>query len=630
MQLKDHRIAFLTADWNFELVESTLRGLKQYVDEHENIHLRVFDCFGKDLDNEKDKSEYAIYQLADLSQFDGVMVQGNQIVLKRVRDELGERIVRAGIPAVSIDCPVAGCEFFGIDNEQAEYDIVEHVIQKHGAKKLVYLTGLLANGCPEGKQRLSGFLSACRHNGVSHENAQVIECTWRTSDGVTIASQWVEEHRPLPDAFVCANDEMALGLMEALEDSGVRIPQDVIVVGFDNVSSAEISTPRLSTVFRDNQRLMYSALDLLVRRIEGEKEKPRPPFPHALVCSESCGCREGASHESARKKYFKQNRFLKAFYTMQDDLAEDLFEASSLMELMEIVEDNKTIFGCGSVYLCINDYYFDNYDKNQWCQDSESFGEEMILAACGRSGIASGRQPYARFPRDMLLPGALGRENRFLVLYPLHYNTYSIGYLVMDGISEAAKLNLHMSIFSFLEIAFENVRKKCLLHHFNDFLDNLSVHDALTGLYNRFGYERFGQKAFEAFLTQDGSAQILFIDMDHMKQINDQFGHEIGDEAIRGAADVIQKACSPHDFMMRYGGDEFLVIASARESSLEETLQRAVGAYNAQNKWNPFTLSLSVGSIHASSRESRSLDEYVQAADVQMYEQKSRRKTCRN
>ena len=83
-----YRIAFFTADWNFELVETTLHGLKQYVDEHGDVQLCVFDCFGKDLDNEKDKSEYAIYQLADLSKFDGLLIQGNQIVLKRVREEL--------------------------------------------------------------------------------------------------------------------------------------------------------------------------------------------------------------------------------------------------------------------------------------------------------------------------------------------------------------------------------------------------------------------------------------------------------------------------------------------------------------------------------------------------------------
>ena len=624
-----YRIAFFTADWNFELVESTLHGLKQYVDEHEEVQLCVFDCFGKDLDNEKDKSEYTIYHLADLSQFDGVLIQGNQIVLKRVREELGERIKAAGIPAITIDCPLPGCTLMGIDNAKAQYDITDHVIRCHGARRLVYLTGLLKNGCLEGQQRMEGFQLACRDHRIPQENIEIIECTWRTSDGSSVASQWMKLGKPLPDAFVCANDDMALGLMETLEEHGCRIPQDVLVTGFDGLTSAELSSPRLSTVYRDNKKLNYLALDSLLRKIDGKENTDFLPFPYEISCSESCGCNETVVPSFLRKKYFHQIRFLKNFYVLQDELAEELFEANNLMSLMETVEDNKEIFGCDNAYMCINGFYFDNYDKNNWHQDSESFDDEIVLAACGRSWVASGKdQACIRFPRKNLLPESVLARERFFIFYPLHYNTYSIGYLALDGISEAAKLNLHMSIFSFLEIAIENVRKKCLLRQFNEFLDNLYVHDALTGLYNRFGYERYGQKTFDAFLSRDGGAQILFIDMDHLKQINDQYGHEIGDKAIHSAAKTIQAACSPHDFMMRYGGDEFLVIASSKENNLDEAIQSEVKAYNAGNTDKSYSLSLSIGIIRADRQDNKKLEECVQAADALMYEHKNKRKKC--
>lgn len=141
--MRDYRIAFFTVDWNYELVESTLHGLKQFVNDHENVRLRIFDCFGKDIGSAKDRSEYAIFGLADLSQFDGVLIQGNQIVLKSAREDLARRVAEIGIPAVTIDCPIEGCTLVGIDNRQAQYDLTEHVVRVHGAKKLVYLTGIL-------------------------------------------------------------------------------------------------------------------------------------------------------------------------------------------------------------------------------------------------------------------------------------------------------------------------------------------------------------------------------------------------------------------------------------------------------------------------------------------------------
>ena len=112
----DYRIAFFTADWNYELVEKTLQGLKQFVDEHDNVSIRVFDCFGKDLGNANDRSEYAIFDLADLRRFDGLLIQGSQIVLEPIRQAISRRVLAAGIPAMSIDCPIEGCGLVSIDN----------------------------------------------------------------------------------------------------------------------------------------------------------------------------------------------------------------------------------------------------------------------------------------------------------------------------------------------------------------------------------------------------------------------------------------------------------------------------------------------------------------------------------
>ena len=85
-------------------------------------------------------------------------------------------------------------------------------------------------------------MAACRDNGIPKEQIEIVECTWRPSDAVDLAKRWIREKHPLPDAFICANDEMALGLMETLQENGVRVPRDVLVCGFDNLSSAELSS----------------------------------------------------------------------------------------------------------------------------------------------------------------------------------------------------------------------------------------------------------------------------------------------------------------------------------------------------------------------------------------------------
>lgn len=613
-----YQIAYFAVDWNYELVDKTLHGLKQYTDTHRNVLLRIFDCFGTDQDNAKDRSEYRIFSLPDLSAFDGVVILSNQIILQRVRDELVRRIDEAGVPAVSLGYPLPGCVTVTHDNRAAQYAITDHVIREHGARKLVYLTGNLYNGCTEGFTRLQGFRDACRDNGILPEDVQVLEKTWRTTDGRDTARQWIEEDLPLPDAFICANDEMALGLMEALQENNISIPGDVIVTGYDNLDSAALSCPRLSSVYCDYRKLNYHAMETLISMIEGKRVPSVVNGEFTAVPSESCGCPDDARADTLRDRYFQQTRFLRSFYLLQDQLAQELFEANNLKDLTAAVLRNRAIFGCHDIFLCFNDYYFDNYEKAEWTQDSENYGAEMVLAS----------RNYLRFPTRQLLPEPYLSRERFLIFYPLHYNTYSIGYIAMDGLSEAAKMNLHESIFNFLEIAIENIRKKELLRRFNEMLDDLYVHDGLTGLYNRFGLQRFGPEIYSRMLRKYGSAQILFTDMDGMKEINDTFSHDAGDTALRAVSEILRSCCSGEDFIMRYGGDEFVVIAGGGEEDLKNRVLAAVEAWN-EKSGQSFRLGLSVGVVHAERGSKRSLEDCIREADKLMYGIKTARKVGR-
>lgn len=618
MSERVYTIAYFTVDWNYELVDQTLHGLKHYVDTHRNVRLRIFDCFGKDLDNDKDKSEYRIFSLPDLSSFDGAIILGNQIILNRIRDELVARIDAAGIPAVSIGCPLPGCVLVEHDNRAAQKEITSHVIREHNARRLVYLTGNVANNCPEARERLEGFKEACRENDIPSENIQILEKTWRTTDGVETAAQWLEEEFPLPDAFICANDEMALGLTEVLQENGVRVPEDVIVTGYDNLNSAELSVPRLSTVYCDYRALNVRAFETLIHMIE-EKYVPSVVREETrIVASESCGCCDSARPEDIRTRYFQQTRFLRSFYLLEDQMAEELFEAGNLKDLTAAVLRNRAIFGCRDIFLCFNDYYFDNYEKAEWTQDSESYGAEMVLA--GRS--------YIRFPTRQLLPEPYLSRERFLIFYPLHYNTYSIGYIAMDGLSEAARMNLHESIFNFLEIAIENIRKKELLRCLNEKLDDLYVHDGLTRLYNRFGLERYGNDTFNRLIKKYGSAQILFADLDGMKKINDTWGHEAGDCALRAVSGILREQCDDEDIIVRYGGDEFVAIAVGTHTDLADKITAGAEAWNASTD-QPFRLNLSIGRVQADRRTKQSLEECIREADGLMYESKVARNACR-
>ena len=111
------------------------------------------------------------------------------------------------------------------------------------------------------------------------------------------------------------------------------------------------------------------------------------------------------------------------------------------------------------------------------------------------------------------------------------------------------------------------------------------------------------------------------------KTINDRWGHEAGDEAIRLAAEVLRETCRGDDFLMRYGGDEFLVIASCRETELDQRYRENLERRCRRDGF-PGTVSVSVGSVtaHRGDPDAPTLDDLIRRADVLMYERKRGRR----
>ncbi|HEY4105016.1 MAG TPA: sensor domain-containing diguanylate cyclase, partial [Polyangiaceae bacterium] len=148
-----------------------------------------------------------------------------------------------------------------------------------------------------------------------------------------------------------------------------------------------------------------------------------------------------------------------------------------------------------------------------------------------------------------------------------------------------------------------------------------SLRDELTGLYNRRGFMELAQKELEAANRVRSSSALFFADLNGMKQINDQLGHEMGDHAIRAAASVLSEIFRPSDVITRLGGDEFAVfvsgcdeeIASAICSAIEHAVERVNKELRAR-----YRLSISVG-FAVSAQRQLDLSSLMQEADTDMY-----------
>jgi diguanylate cyclase (GGDEF)-like protein/PAS domain S-box-containing protein len=164
-----------------------------------------------------------------------------------------------------------------------------------------------------------------------------------------------------------------------------------------------------------------------------------------------------------------------------------------------------------------------------------------------------------------------------------------------------------------------------------DKLAALSLTDELTGLNNRRGLMLLGEQCLNLSERNGSSVTLIYADLDRLKVINDEFGHEQGDQAIQDMASILQKTFRKADVLARIGGDEFVVVAQTDSSHIDALVTRLhanVSMHNA-HAGRAFRLSVSVGFAVHDRKAPRTLTDLLAAADSAMYGEKKATRTSR-
>ncbi|MGE9289810.1 MAG: diguanylate cyclase [Puniceicoccales bacterium] len=161
-------------------------------------------------------------------------------------------------------------------------------------------------------------------------------------------------------------------------------------------------------------------------------------------------------------------------------------------------------------------------------------------------------------------------------------------------------------------------------------LRRLSVIDELSGLYNRRGFFAVVERQYrESLAAPGGSVLLFFFDLDEFKQVNDTFGHDKGDDALRAFSDILKTTFSREDSVARVGGDEFVAFIGTPEGrdpdQVIQDFQETLKQFNAEEKL-PFLIKSSFGYRSVTADENVSLDEALSDADSRLYEQKRSKK----
>lgn len=613
---------------------------KEDYDLHFYLGLEYAQFMGDDVSSSSDMDfQYrTIYDYAFFSSLDAVIIAYGTITTfhKIALEEFYEKL--NGIPCVVISDKVDPEKGVSVrtDNSRGIYNCTSHLIKEHGLKKILHLAGPYDINS-DAKERLEGYRSAMTDNGLEFSFRMVTK-----GDYTEYADEKVEKllnDNPDAQAIVSANDEMTTAVYRVCENRGYTVGVDLAVTGFDNVFSSAYVEPPLTTNRQNAFEMGRVALEQAENLIEGRKaENVVVPTDFIVRCS--CGC----PPEAASDQPEDDEDFMDQYNTVKESYHRSLTGPYLIKELITLAEDShrfyervcEILYAHGAVTSKI-------YTLPRVCVINEfedwRMPELLFLKAFQERDEINVLDVPIEFTRESSdWMSEFFREDR----HRSHFN-----FLLFDGRRNYGVLECEISpemvtdfymisiqlgtAMHFLELTLERAEFRKKLEEQNSLLNINASTDALTGVLNRRGiYE----KTVSCLNGHESDHMIvLMVDLDHLKEINDNFGHAEGDNAIKVTASILKKLIGSRGYVGRYGGDEFLVIMAIRgDDDEQEWIERLTGAirkkaekYNSTSK-RPYYVEMSVGGVKVSGDCAMDFSQLIAKVDGMLYEAKKSRR----
>ena len=590
------------------------------------------------------RGESNIYELINFDELDGVILDYTTLtgdpgdrVLKRLTERLS---YYKDLPVCCLEVPAGEAHLIVNDNELALRETCRHVIEVHGRKNICILTGHKGN--PVAEERLSIFLDEMGKHGLSALPEHIVYGDFWYFSGDALARKIASNEISRPDAVICASDCMAIGLMDRLSKNGIKVPDDIVVVGFDATDEATTNQIPLTSCDPGDVAMGADAVDYLRSKMDPGKEL-MPYEKNASLqihLGASCGCKMDPAY--ATKKF--RNALYVSSYNMANEDYVGQTSIGSLMEsyAMEGFTASKTAEEClqnifnyadllkpfRNFYLCLKEDWLDMGNVSY-----EGYPENMrIYVASTMIGEESfyGEGEAISFKTSEMLPklNQNRKEASAFFFSPVHFDGALLGYAVLQkDLCEKPTLNtVYRTWLRYINNALEMTRSK-------ERLQTLSVRDEMTGAYNRRGmYERYREMLAA---SKEGDALFVsVIDMDGLKYVNDTFGHGEGDLGIKTVCSALFAVAGEKEICVRSGGDEFFLIGIGKYSREEEAARAkaftAEISKRSEELNKPYNVSASIGCAVFVNCRQVSLDNALSEADERMYRYKVRNRRHRS
>ena len=598
------RIALLVAQADEYYQSQFIEGFIDNAFKHD-ADVLVFGSYLKYQNNlGREVGETSIFSLVPFEEFDAVAVMADTLQSPGLSDSIEQMIhERCKCPVVFIDKESKYFPSLFPNHYDAVKILVNHLIEEHGYTDIAYLTGKAWHHYS--KQRLQAFIDAMSEHSLSVGRDRVFYGDFWYTSGESLGDRLIKKGGKLPQAIACANDCMAIGLAKALEEGGIRVPEDIAIASYDSTEEGRYSPKPITSIKIPAKAMGSYALGYLFDSMEGKKSEPFKDTGE-FFCGRSCGCSEDkVRYEVKLRKVWDTDTSHNSVFSSFNHLDEDLIIQNDFNGLMKTAFSYVfQIRGFESFSICLNDKWQSRAKLMAGAIDESRLSPErlsdtdkffsrkmMHVIACRPESYNCDRVSNdVYFDRHVLIPRLdMDRAKPEAFFFtPLHFEESVFGYAVLSYTDPGSYKKSYRFWLHSIMRGLENFRRYDELNTINKKLEASLVRDPLTGFYNYNGFLRQTEGIIALNpLKENEKVGALAIDIKNLSRINNDNGRAAGDNTIISVARLLNEVFSKGQiYSMGNGEMVALEVVSGDNDPLkvmeerEQQLNKKITAFN--------------------------------------------------
>lgn len=569
--------------------------------------------------NKNNLLERTVFHSMCFDKLDALVIADQCFMHKEIVEQLIEKAKAHGVPVVVLEQEYEGCFAVQPKYDEAFMDMIRHVIRTHGAKKLKYMGGVRGEYHSELRKML--FERTLAECGLPVSNEDTIYCDYWEGPVIRQIERW-HEQGDMPDALICANDVMAAGACGQLRKYGLRVPEDVVVTGFDGLDFLRYHQPTLTTCKRNTQALGALTFSMVKKAVCGE-EPVAAVAPYLMIPGESCGCQTEFDIDSLRRIANESNV----------KLLDGQIHEKQVFSLFGNVLRNTALHNldkCLKAQLLDNSAVCMRDDLIEWVRSSKM--EDMTSSLTAKMVVSSSNDGAlhgkinTQFPLEEGYPGisALIDEEKMFLFQDVFADAELCGYYAVrtDNMPYICQ-RLHR-IVNVMNGVISLIVSRMRQEYINENMLEMSWRDSLTGVMNLKGITAVINSRYDD-MKGEGIALSVHT-LPHYQFICENFGLSAADEAVCFVAESLRNNYPENALIARTENDKFIVINVAKDTAktskdladIEARLRLTIDEANKQNG-KGYTLELNSGSMVAEPGWTNDLISLIKVADGELY-----------